>query len=192
MLKKANLYHATNKHCVDDILSFGFCNDKLRRRPNEWLGHGHYFFAYPSNAKIWIIRDKKLTGNAGVLKCEVAFEDSWFLDMDDPDVFDKLLAYLRELIELMAKEGIGIKKPKDTKSDGTTKTRREYQDDLQSCYMCFALNAYRDEHLIKLSKYTFKHKRGPSGYIVDNDRYMFSEIQYCVYEPNIINSIVLI
>ncbi|MGB5822456.1 MAG: hypothetical protein WBH44_00135 [Proteocatella sp.] len=161
-------YHATNINSVKSILDFGFNINK--KRDNEWLGHGIYFFKYRTDALTWAKNTHYCKGNPTIIKCKLECDEKSFLDLDDPSRLNHVNEFSEEISNLLSEDGETL----------------SFKDDHEK--VCAILNIYKQYYGIRLISYTFKNNRtrNANGYKVIFKDYGYNEAQVCATDNDLV------
>ena len=111
-------FHATTKTNAKSILYRHIFIDS--NEPDEWLGKGFYFFAYPYDAKQWCTKSKRLKGKETcILTADLMYNKDQLLDLDNPEDLETLEAVLRIAAERnsSAKRPISLANWKPTRQE---------------------------------------------------------------------------
>lgn len=160
-------YHGTLSNRASSILENGFEHSK---KPNEWLGHGVYFFEDIEWAKTWAMNQAKKDNykhKASVLSAVLSCDDDAFFDLDKTENMQKLQSETYMLAQRQYETG-----------------HPELKSDVMRCVAC---NFWKMKYKTKIFAYTFpRMKYNAIGFPVNAE-----QRQFCVTDNRCIKFIKL-
>lgn len=168
-MEKINAYHGTTvSNAMTIIQKQEFSTSK---RNSDWLGTGVYFFANDVDAKWWVSHSRFQGVETAVLDCQLAYNESEHLDLDNSKISDMVEQFVEEARDY-AQRG---------KLDFDTMSHEK-----KWCFMCNFIQGLFPEY--KIRSYTFEDKKR------SNQSRVFGKVrkQFCVVDHSIIRNIQLL
>lgn len=164
-------YHGTVKPYANSIIENQHFNESIK--PNEWLGHGVYFWDNSETAIWWAkIQEQRKKEKSVVLAANLSYKEFELLNLDKVNEAKKLNEFYKQFIMQLESEGkLGI--------DFSSREDKR---------RCFTIELYKKFHPeIKIIAYTFDvvPKTGEATRLL----FIGKQKQYCVVDHAIISDI---
>lgn len=155
-------FHGTSLKNANNIVNSHFKVNKKRK--NEWLGYGIYFFMYEEDALSWAKKTYYSKYDPCILECILKIDRNDILDLDNPKHNNLFKRFCLEVESELRRFNKSL----------------TFEDKFHK--MCYFLNLYKEEYSIRLVKYTFKNRRTKNalGYKDIELGYEYNEKQICL------------